>query len=102
MASQGLVRKAGSGLTGRAPGLSSRMKQSCMLRKEDWRASDRSSAPNQRQTAMEKSRTRGCSILLNQPMKSVRARRGMRLVSRKFRSSCCNRRDRVARMVMLA
>jgi len=37
---------------------------------------------------MEKSRTSGFSILLNHPMKRVSAARGMRLVSRKLRSSC--------------
>src|SRR6202035_893831 len=43
---------------------------------------------NSRQQAIERSRTRGFSILLNQPMNPVRAARGTRLVSRKFRSSC--------------
>lgn len=102
MASQGLVSTAGSGSIGRAPGLNSRIKQSCMLRKEALRASPRSSAPNHRQTAMEKSRTSGCSILLNQPMKSVRARRGMRLVSRKLRPSCWRILESAARLVTLA
>ena len=34
----------------------------------------------------------GLRIWLNQPMKRVSVMRGMRLVSRKFRSSCCNSR----------
>ncbi len=37
---------------------------------------------------IERSRTSGCSILLNQPTKRVVSRLGMRLVSRKLRSSC--------------
>jgi hypothetical protein len=49
-------------------------------------ASDRSRSENSRQQAIEASRTNGFSILLNQPMKRVSAARGMRLVSRKFRS----------------
>src|SRR6202011_5915367 len=64
------------------------VKQSCRLLKPVLRASDRSRSENSRQQAIERSRTRGFSILLNQPMKRVRAARGTRLVSRKFRSSC--------------
>src|ERR1700736_6472618 len=88
MASDGLTTIDGSGSAGRRPGRSSRVKQSCRLLKPVLRASDRSRSENSRQQAIERSRTRGFSILLNQPMKRVRAARGTRLVSRKFRSSC--------------
>ena len=64
------------------------MKQSCRLLNSVLRASDRSRSENSRQQAIEKSRTSGFSILLNQPMNRVNAARGMRLVRRKFRSSC--------------
>ena len=89
MASQGLTSTCGSGSIGRAPSLSSRMKQSCMLRKLDLLAPR--SGRGRRTAArapMERSRTSGCSILLNQPMNCVSSRRGMRFVSRKLRSSC--------------
>ena len=46
---------------------------------------DRKTAASRRSRA---SRTSGFSILLNQPMNRVSAARGMRLVSRKLRSSC--------------
>src|SRR3984957_4439206 len=88
MASDGLATIAGSGSDGRRPGRNSRVKQSCRLLKLVFLASDRSRSENIRQQAIERSRTRGCSILLNQPMKRVTAARGMRLVSRKLRSSC--------------
>src|SRR3984893_1094819 len=88
MASDGLTTIDGSGSAGRRPGRSSRVKQSCRLLKLVLRASDRSRSENSRQQAIERSRTRGFSILLNQPMNPVRAARGTRLVSRKFRSSC--------------
>src|ERR1700688_1937 len=88
MASHGLTTTAGSGSDGRRPGLSSRVKQSCRLLKSARRASDKSRSENSRQQPIERSRISGCSILLNQPMKRVSAARGMRLVSRKFRSSC--------------
>src|SRR6202048_858214 len=88
MASDGLTTIDGSGSAGRRPGRSSRVKQSCRLLKLVLRASDRSRSENSRQQAIERSRTRGFSILLNQPMNRVRAARGTRLVSRKFRSSC--------------
>src|SRR5439155_199774 len=42
----------------------------------------------------------GCSILLNQPMNRVSAARGIRLVNRKFRSSCCVRLAIRPRIVM--
>ena len=54
----------------------------------------RSRSANSRQMAMERSRTSGCSILLNQPMKRVSNWRGMRLVSRKLRSSWRTMRDK--------
>src|ERR1700732_1308909 len=88
MVSDGLTTIDGSGSGGRRPGRSSRVKQSCRLLKLVLRASDRSRSENSRQQAIERSRTRGFSILLNQPMNRVRAARGTRLVSRKFRSSC--------------
>src|SRR6516225_5869144 len=88
MASDGLVTIAGSPSTGRRPGLSSRIKQSCRLLKWLCLASDRSRSENSFQHEIERSRTKGFSILLNQPMKRVSAARGTRLVSRKLRSSC--------------
>ena len=92
MASHGLTTTAGSGSTGRRPGRSSRVKQSCRLLNSVFLASDRSRSENSRQQAIETSRTSGFSILLNQPMKRVSAARGIRLVSRKLRSSCWVRR----------
>src|SRR3954471_15075239 len=86
--SLGETTTAGSGSTGRKPGRSSRVKQSCRLLNSVFLASDKSRSENSRQHAIEKSRTSGFSILLNQPMKRVSAARGMRLVRRKFRSSC--------------
>src|SRR6266480_807724 len=88
MPSLGLTTIDGSGSTGRRPGRSSRVKQSCRLLNSVFFASDRSRSENSRQQAIERSRTSGFSILLNQPMNRVMAARGMRLVSRKFRSSC--------------
>src|SRR6516162_4094115 len=88
MASDGLVTIAGSPSTGRRPGLSSRTKQSCRLLKWLCFASDRSRSENSFQHEIERLRTKGFSILLNQPMKRVSAARGTRLVSRKLRSSC--------------
>ena len=64
------------------------MKQSCRLLNSDFLASDKSSSENSRQQAIDRSRTSGFSILLNQPMKRVTAARGIRLVNRKLRSSC--------------
>src|SRR4051794_4811214 len=92
MPSLGLATTAGSGSAGRRPGRSSRVKQSCRLLNSVFLASDRSRSENSRQHAIEASRTNGFSILLNQPMKRVSAARGMRLVRRKFRSSCCVKR----------
>src|ERR1700722_17027965 len=87
MASDGLATIAGSGSDGRRPGRSSRVKQSCRLVKLVFFASDRSRSENIRQQAIERSRINGCSILLNQPIKRVTAARGIRLVSRRLRSS---------------
>src|SRR6478735_1455645 len=92
MPSEGLATTDGSGSAGRRPGRSSRVKQSCRLLNSVFFASDKSRSENSRQHAIEKSRTSGFSILLNQPMKRVSAARGMRLVRRKFRSSCCVKR----------
>src|ERR1700758_1367691 len=88
MPSEGLATIFGSGSTGRRPGFSSRVKQSCRLVKWVFFASDRSRSENSRHRPIEKSRTNGFSILENQPMKRVSAARGTRLVSRKLRSSC--------------
>src|SRR5882757_5880473 len=88
IASDGLAMMAGSATAGRRPGFSSRVKQSCRLRNSVLLASDRSRSENSRQQAIERSRTSGFSILLNQPMNRVMAARGIRLVSRKLRSSC--------------
>src|ERR1700722_10083500 len=88
MASHGLTTIDGSGSGGRRPGRSSRVKQSCRLLKLVLRASLRSRSENSRQQAIERSRISGFSILLNQPMNRVTAARGIRLVRRKFRSSC--------------
>src|SRR6201996_3763068 len=88
MPSEGLATTAGSGSNGRRPGFNSRTKQSCRLLKWVCLASDRSRSENSFQQPIEKSRTSGFSILLNQPMKRVRAARGTRLVNRKLRSSC--------------
>src|ERR1700712_1929220 len=100
MASHGLTMIAGSGSDGRSPGRSSRVKQSCRLLKLALRASDRSRSENNRQHAIDRSRISGCSILLNQPMNRVRAARGIRLVSRKFRSSCWVKAEIRPRIVM--
>src|SRR6266702_587169 len=86
--SDGLVTTTGSVTTGRRPGRSSRVKQSCRLLNSVFFASERSRSENSRQQAIEASRTYGFSILENQPMKRVSAARGIRLVRRKFRSSC--------------
>ena len=91
IASQGLTRTSGSGSIGRAPSLSSRMKQSCRLVNSRLarlaQVEIGEQPPDARSTG---SRTSGCSILLNQPMNRVASRRGMRLVSRKLMSSCWN------------
>ena len=79
---------AGSGLTTRAPGLSSRVKHACKLSNFECLASLKSKSLNKRQTAMDDLTTQGCRIWLHQPMNRVRVMRGMRLVSKKFRSSC--------------
>src|SRR3954471_11230588 len=88
MPSEGLATMAGSASKGRRPGFNSRVKQSCRLLKRVSLASERSRSENSRQQAIDRSRTSGFSILLNQPMKRVIAARGIRLVSRKLRSSC--------------
>src|ERR1700691_1803132 len=101
IASDGLTTIDGSGSDGRRPGLSSRVKQSCRLLNSVFLASDRSSSLNIRQHAIEASFTHGFSILLNQPMNRVSAARGIRLVNRKFRSSCCVRAAIRPRTVMI-
>src|SRR5882757_10749282 len=88
MPSLGLTTIEGSGSAARRPGRSSRVKQSCRLLNSVFFASDRSRSENSRQQAIDRSRTIGFSILLNHPMKRVSAARGIRLVSRKLRSSC--------------
>src|SRR5580704_2304467 len=101
MASHGLTTIEVSGSGGRRPGLSSRVKQSCRLLNSVFLASGRSRSENIRQHEIEASRTSGFSILLNQPMKRVSAARGIRLVSRKFRSSCWVRAEIRPRTVMI-
>src|SRR5512143_1418116 len=71
-----------------------------MLLKWVLRASDRSRSENSRHSAIEVSRTIGFSILENQPMKRVRAARGMRFVNRKLRSSCWVKAEMRALTVM--
>src|SRR5581483_8185808 len=88
MASDGLATTLGSGSYGRRPGFSSRVKQSCRLLKLVFFASDKSRSENSFQRPIERSRTKGFSILLKAPMNRVSAARGMRLVNRKLRSSC--------------
>src|SRR6201994_2687936 len=100
MASDGLPTIDGSGSAGRSPGRSSRVKQSCRLLKSVFLASDRSRSENIRQQAIDISRMMGFSILLNQPMNRVTAARGIRLVSRKLRSSCWVRPEIRFRIVM--
>src|SRR3984885_1203469 len=91
MASLGLATIEGSGSNGRRPSFSSRVKQSCRLLNSVFLASLRSRSENSRQQAIDAAQTSGLSIWLNQPMKRVTAARGMRLVRRKLRSSCCVR-----------
>src|SRR3984885_7592143 len=91
MASLGLATIEGSGSNGRRPSFSSRVKQSCRLLNSVFLASVRSRSENSRQQAIEAAQTIRFSIWLNQPMKRVTAARGMRLVRRKLRSSCCVR-----------
>src|SRR5438445_1499879 len=100
MPSEGLATTDGSGSAGRRPGRSSRVKQSCRLLNSVFLASDRSRSENSRQHAMEASRTKGFSSLLNQPMNRVSAARGMRLVNRKLRSSCWVKRAIRPRIVI--
>src|SRR5262249_49509049 len=87
IASHGLTSTFGSGSIGRASSFSSRIKQSCTLLNLFFFASLRSRSEKERQTARERSRTNGCSILLNHPIKRVAKRRGIRLVRTKFRLS---------------
>src|SRR5580692_818102 len=91
MASLGLATRCASWSNGRSPSFSSRVKQSCRLLNSVFLASLRSRSENSRQHAIEAAQTSGFSIWLNQPMKRVTAARGMRLVRRKLRSSCCVR-----------
>src|SRR3954454_5126248 len=100
MPSLGDTTMCGSGSAGRRPARSWRVKQSCRLLNSVFLASDRSRSDNSRQQAIEASRTKGFSILLNQPMKRVSAARGMRLVNRKLRSSCCVREAISPRIVI--
>src|SRR5262249_44410243 len=100
IASHGLTRISARPSIGRAPSLSSRVKQSCMLRKCVFLASRKSRSVNSRHTPIDASRTSGCSIRLNQPINCVASRRGIRLVRRKLMSSCCKTRSSCARTVM--
>ena len=63
-------------------------------------ASARSRSENSRHTAIDRSRTSGSSIRLNQPMNRVARRRGMRLVNRKLMSSRSNIR-RTSRLIVM-
>src|ERR1700742_5063921 len=91
MASLGLATRCWSWSNGRRPSVNSRVKQSCRLLNSVFLASLRSRSENSRQPAVEAAQTSGFSIWLNQPMKRVTAARGMLLVRRKLRSSCCVR-----------
>src|SRR5208282_1222958 len=94
-------KTSGSSSTGRAPSFSSRVKHSCRLAKRVFLASDRSRSENTRHREMHAAHTHGFSMRLNQPMKCVSQRRGMRLVSRKLMFSCCTIRSIRDRVVML-
>jgi hypothetical protein len=72
-----------------------------MLRKRDFFASLKSKSEKKRHMPIDRSRTNGCSIWLNQPMNCVASRRGIRLVSKKLRSSCASKRRMGARSVIL-
>src|SRR5262245_17143004 len=87
MPSQGLTIVAASSAIGRAPGLSSRVKQSCTLLNSDFFASLRSRSEKVFHRPSDNERTSGCSMGENQPMNKVAPRRGIRLVSRKPRDS---------------
>src|SRR5260221_628510 len=50
---------------------------------------------------MEAERTLGCSMRLNQPTNKVSQRRGMRLVSRKFKFSCWTTRSIKERVIIV-
>src|SRR5580704_16176456 len=77
---------------GRAPDLSSRVKQACRLLNFTVFASVKSRSENKRQRAMLPLHTHGFSMRLNQPMNRVASRRGMRLLKKKLMSSCWVRR----------
>jgi hypothetical protein len=105
LADDGVARAGqhpGSGSKGRAPGRSSRVKHSCRLAKRCCRASLRSSSVNSRHTRSTAASARGAAGAEYQPIRRVAAMRGMRLVSRKFRSSCKNRRARGAGFIGLS
>ena len=72
MASQGLTSVPGSGSIGRAPSLSSRMKQSCRLLNCVFLRLAQVEVAEQPPDANRASRTSGCSIWLNQPMQPGR------------------------------
>ena len=103
MASHGLTRTSGSGSIGRAPSLSSRMKQSCRLREARLlrlvEIEVGKQAPERRSTGRAPAAAR---CLLNQPMNCVASRRGMRLVSRKLTSSCSSDAQRAAERTVMS
>ena len=88
IASYGEVRMFGLGWIGRRPGFNSLVKQSCRLLKVLVLDSERSKSLKVCQSAMELFTIQGCSSLLHQPIKRVRVILGIRLVSKKLRSSC--------------
>ena len=90
-ASQGLTRRSGSAID--RPRTVLEFAREAVMQALEARvffASLRSRSENSRHSAMLALHTQGCSMRLNQPMKRVSDRRGMRLVSRKLMSSCCN------------
>ena len=88
MASHGLVSFVESASTLRDPFFSSRVKQSCKLRNRVSFASLRFALVKNRMISIDGTLISGWRIRLNRFMKRVTAARGMRLVSRKLRSSC--------------
>ena len=60
-----------------APGFRRRVKQSCMLRKFERSASDRSKSANARQILSAAAHTSGFSLRLIRPTKWLARRRGM-------------------------
>ena len=89
MASHGLTRTSGSAID--RPRAVLELADEAIVHAAEARflASRRSRSEKRRHAPIDRSRTSGCSMRLNQPMNCVTSRRGMRLVSRKLMSSCC-------------